>query len=116
LLQLRKATIHDLPTLRHWDTQPHVIAADPNDDWRWEVELATEPAWREQLIAEVDGVPIGLVQIIDPAHEDCHYWGDIAKHKRAFDIWIGEEHNLGMGYGTEMMKLALKRCRIKKIW
>jgi aminoglycoside 6'-N-acetyltransferase len=110
MIQLRKATIEDLPTLLHWDEQPHVLASDPNDDWQWETELAREPAWREQLIAELDGVPIGFVQIIDPAHEESHYWGDIAEHKRAIDIWIGEEHNLGKGYGTEMMRLALARC------
>lgn len=29
---------------------------------------------------------------------------------RAIDIWIGEAGNLGKGYGTEMMRLALARC------
>ena len=26
------------------------------------------------------------------------------------DIWIGEESDLGRGYGTQIMKLAIKRC------
>mgnify|MGYP006290960907 CR=1 FL=1 len=26
------------------------------------------------------------------------------------DIWIGEESDLGRGYGTQMMHLALERC------
>ena len=34
-MHLRPATIADLPTLRHWDEQPHVVASDPNDDWEW---------------------------------------------------------------------------------
>ena len=29
---------------------------------------------------------------------------------RAVDIWIGEARDLGKGYGTEMMRLALERC------
>ena len=29
---------------------------------------------------------------------------------RAIDIWIGNEKDLGKGYGTIMMKLALERC------
>jgi aminoglycoside 6'-N-acetyltransferase len=87
-----------------------VLASDPNDDWEWEVELARSPDWREQLIAEVDGRPIGFVQIIDPAREDSHYWGDVPASLRAIDIWIGEESDLGRGYGTEMMRLALARC------
>ena len=87
-----------------------MIASDPNDDWAWEIELHRAPDWREQLIAEVDGYPIGFVQIIDPAREESHYWGDVPADLRAIDIWIGEEANLGKGYGTKMMQRALARC------
>lgn len=109
-LTLRTATIADLPLLQRWDEEPHVVASDPNDDWHWEIELLKFPAWREQLVAEADGVPIGFVQIIDPALEESHYWGDAPPNLRAIDIWIGEESYLGKGYGTQMMKQALARC------
>ena len=69
MLTLRPATIDDAPLLRRWDDEPHVLASDPNDDWQWETELRKTPPWREQLIAELDGVPIGFLQIIDPAEE-----------------------------------------------
>ncbi len=75
-MKLRPATPADLALLRHWDEQPHVRDAS-DDDWGWEVELQRSPAWREQLIAEVDGRPIGFVQIIDPRLEDGHYWASI---------------------------------------
>lgn len=110
MINLRSAATTDLDLLRHWDEQPHVINADPNDDWGWEIELARTPDWREQLIAEIDGRAIGFIQIIDPALEDSHYWGDVAANLRAIDIWIGEETDLGKGYGTQMMQLALSRC------
>jgi hypothetical protein len=55
-MNLRRATIDDISLLQHWDEQPHVIASDPNDDWNWEVELARDVPWREQLIAEHDVV------------------------------------------------------------
>jgi aminoglycoside 6'-N-acetyltransferase len=109
-IKLRPATLADLGLLRRWDEQPHVIASDPNDDWAWEVELDRAPQWREQLIAEIDGRPIGFIQIIDPAREESHYWGDVPNDLRALDIWIGEEADVGKGYGTEMMRLALARC------
>lgn len=109
-MHLRPATPADLDLLRHWDEQPHVIDANPNDDWNWQYELARTPAWRELLIAEVDGRSIGFLQIIDPANEDSHYWGACPAHLRAIDIWIGEEADLGRGFGTEMMHLALERC------
>ncbi len=110
MINLRPATPDDLTLLQHWDQQPHIIASDPDDDWDWERELKRNPDWREQLIAEIGHRPIGFIQIIDPAREDSHYWGDIAANLRAIDIWIGEETDLGKGYGTTMMQLALARC------
>ncbi len=107
---LRHATLADLDRLRRWDEQPHVIDSDPNDDWHWETELARNPDWREQLIAEEEGRPIGFLQIIDPALEDSHYWGDAPPNLRAIDIWIGDAADLGQGYGTSMMQLAITRC------
>ena len=109
-LTLRPATLPDVPTLRRWDDEPHVIASDPNDDWHWETALAQTPDWRESFIAEVDARPIGFLEIIDPSREDTRYWGDIAPGHRAIDIWIGEPDALGQGYGTQMMRLAITRC------
>jgi aminoglycoside 6'-N-acetyltransferase len=110
-MQLRPAIPADLSLLRHWDRQDHVVAASGNDGWfDWEAELPRDPDWRELLIAEVEGRPVGMIQIIDPAEEETHYWGDVEKDLRAIDIWIGEEADLGKGYGTQMMRLALQRC------
>lgn len=115
MINLRPATPNDLTLLRHWDEQTHVIACDPDSDWDWELELTRDPEWREQLIAEIDNRPIGIIQIIDPALEDSHYWGDIAANLRAIDIWIGEKTDLGKGYGTQMMQLVLERCFIDSL-
>ena len=110
MINLRPATLEDLTLLKYWDEQPHIIACDPDDDWHWESELSRDPAWREQLIAELNSRPIGMIQIIDPALEDSHYWGKVASNLRAIDIWIGEATDLNKGYGTIMMRLALTRC------
>jgi aminoglycoside 6'-N-acetyltransferase len=109
-ITLRLATIADLPTLQHWDEQPHVLDSDPNDDWNWETELLRFPDWRQQFVAQLGERPIGFIQIIDPLHEESHYWGEVAPNLRAIDIWIGEESDLGRGYGTQMMKLAIDFC------
>ena len=111
-MKLRPATLADLPVLHHWDTKPHVIAAGGDDDTiDWARELSREADWQAILIAEADGRAIGVVQIIDPAREETHYWGEaVEPNLRAIDIWIGEEADLGRGYGTAMMRLALARC------
>lgn len=110
MITLRHATIHDLETLSFWDSMQHVIDSDPNDDWNWQFELCRQPEWREQLLAELNGREIGIIQIIDPFHEESQYWGEVEPNKRAIDIWIGFEEDLGKGYGTEMMHLAIGRC------
>ncbi|MCW5911567.1 MAG: acetyltransferase [Cyclobacteriaceae bacterium] len=110
MLILRQASVRDLELLQAWDEEPHVNKSDPNDDWNWETELSKAHSWRELLIAEADGVPMGFIQIINPAQEETQYWGEIAEGYRAIDIWIGPPGYLGKGYGTAMMQQALQRC------
>jgi aminoglycoside 6'-N-acetyltransferase len=110
-MKLRPATPADIPTLERWDTKAHVIActgADDAPDWAGELEQVGP--WYECLIGEVGGRPVGVVQIIDPAEEPTHYWGDCGPGLRAIDIWIGEEADLGHGLGTLMMGQAIGRC------
>lgn len=100
-MRLRVATPADLALLRAWDAKGHVEAATgPDGDLDWETELKRSVPWRELLIAESDGRPVAAPQIIDPAIEETHYWGEVAPNLRAIDIWIGEEADLGRGYGT----------------
>lgn len=110
-IRLRPATPADRELLEYWDTKPHVIDASGDDGWYdWPAELADTSDYREILIAELDGRPIGCMEIIDPAREETHYWGDVEPNLRAIDIWIGEEADLGRGYGTGMMRQAITRC------
>lgn len=111
LLILRRATPADAAVLRAWDALPHIQEAKGIEDWQWELELAKQhPPWRELLIADINGQAIGYLEIMDPARDASHYWGDIAQGYRAIDLWIGEPDFIGKGYGTRMMELALARC------
>ena len=113
-MRLRPATPDDLDLLRRWDAAPHIIASKGTEDWGWEQELVRSPDWREQLIAEVQGSPIGFIQIIDPAREDSHYWGDCPTGLRAIDIWIGEEAFLGRGACHSARRIRAKENRSKR--
>lgn len=134
LIALRNATLHDLELIEYWDEQPHL--QDPEvtghdedlNDWNWPYELPrTDVSWRYQLMAELTNrdnstTPIGFLQIIDPVHEESHYWqsyldlhpppntpqNSTSSSLRAIDIWIGEEKNFRQGYGSQMMKAALE--------
>src|SRR5262249_55311935 len=108
---LRRATGADVALLAHWDRQPHVVAAlggDAGIDWA--DELTRESDVQQTFLGIVDGRPVGLVQIVDPAREPTHYWGDVEPDLRAIDIWIGAAADLGHGLGTAMMTAALDRC------
>ena len=110
-VSLRLARPEDRPLLERWDREPHVMEhAGDDGPWDWAAELPREVPWRELLIAELDGRPIGFLQIIDPAEEETRYWGDVPPGLRAVDIWIGEADCLGRGHGSEMMRLAFARC------
>lgn len=104
--------------LELWDDDPDVVASSSDDPHAtaafegidWAHELATQSDVYRYFIAEVDGRPIGAMNICDPHFEPTHYWGEIAPNLRAMDIWIGAAADRGKGYGSEMMRLALELC------
>jgi aminoglycoside 6'-N-acetyltransferase len=115
---LRRAKTADAHWLDLWDRDADVVACstdDPNakiafDDVEWREELAQQDEYSQYLIGELDGRPIGAMQICDPHLETSHYWGEIAPNLRAIDIWIGAPDDRGKGYGGEMMRLAIEKC------
>lgn len=116
-VKLRQASMADVPVLEHWDRQPHVMAAtgdhpEATEASRafWPDELARQSPLYRYWIAEHSGRPIGVMLIIDPHLEETHYWGNIEPHLRAIDIWIGEDCDLGHGYGETMMRRAFLMC------
>lgn len=115
---LRRAGREDAAWLDLWDTDADVIACSSDDpdatvafaNTEWAEELASQDELSYYFIAELDGRPIGAMQICDPHLETSHYWGEIAPNLRAVDIWIGAPGDRGKGHGGEMMRLALEHC------
>ena len=109
-ISLRTATLADVPVLQSWESLPHVIDSSPNETIDWKFELEHAGSWVQHLIADLDDVPIGIIQIIDPYEEPSHYWGEVEQNLRAIDIWIGPAEYLGKGHGTVMMRQAIELC------
>ncbi len=117
-LHLRRATLEDAAQLARWDRDPDVIACTTDDPEAelafggldWQAELAADTDTSFHLIAELDGRPIGAMQIIDPHLEPTHYWGEIEPGLRAIDIWIGDPADRNHGLGAAMMAAAHALC------
>lgn len=104
--------VDDVALLRAWDGDMDVATAlgGSGADWYdWPTELARNVPWRELLIAEEDGRPIGFIQLTDAGEEESHYWGDVAPGTWSLDIWIGSPGDRGRGLGTDAMHAALRR-------
>src|SRR5690606_39851067 len=106
-----------IPWLRRWHDHPAAVTAasdDPNAtvafDCDWADQLAQQDEFSRYCIGELDGRPIGAMQVIDPHMEATHYWGDIEPNLRALDIWIGTAADRGKGYGETMMRHAMLLC------
>ena len=117
-LTIRQATLADVPTLERWDADPDVIACATDDPEAmkafegaiWPDEIAMSSDVTCYYIAELDGRPIGAMQVIDPHLEPTHYWGEIEPNLRAIDIWIGDEGDRNHGHGRVMMSAVINRC------
>jgi aminoglycoside 6'-N-acetyltransferase len=115
---LRRATAADAHWFELWDDDPDVVAATSDDPAAtvafsgadWSKEIAAQSDVSQYWIAELEGRPIGALQIIDPHLEPTHYWGDVPPNLRAIDIWIGAPQDRGRGRGSGMMRLALTHC------
>jgi aminoglycoside 6'-N-acetyltransferase len=102
----------DVELLVRWDEDPAVAAAlgGRSADWYdWQAELLRDVCWRELLIVEEDGRPVGFVQLVDAAEEESHYWGTVEPGTWALDIWIGSPADRGRGLGTHAMQAAIRR-------
>ena len=110
MIELRPMRVADVVLLVGWDDDPDVAAAlgGRSADWYdWPAELVRDVPWRELLIVEEDGRPIGFVQLIDASEEESHYWVGAKPGTWGLDIWIGSSADRGRGLGAEAMRAAI---------
>ena len=80
MIELRPMEVDDIGYIRRWDDDSDVAAAlggRARNWYDWPTELMRDVPWRELLIVEEDGRPIGFIRLTDAREEESHYWDDI---------------------------------------
>ena len=102
----RPVTRDDLPLLRRWRAEPHVI------QW-WgppEVEPEEEKLGRVAMwIVALGGRPFAFAQDYDPHAWDPHPFAHLPPGSRGIDQYIGEPDMIGRGHGTAFVRLHCER-------
>jgi aminoglycoside 6'-N-acetyltransferase len=91
--------------LSGWLQQPHWREwwGEPDEELR--LIYAVEDGEHLPFMACINGEPIAYVQCWWPAkHPDVPWVHDMAMTKRGIDISIGDQSNLGKGFGTLILK------------
>jgi aminoglycoside 6'-N-acetyltransferase len=103
--QFRPMAADDLPLVRHWLEQPHVVEWWGNADEQFALlrdDLA-EPAM-EQFVVMIDNRPFGYVQSYDLSAWPNPDFGEHPVGTRAIDQFIGEPDLVGCGHGSACIR------------
>ena len=104
----RVATAADLPLLRRWRAQPHVVQWWGPPDLEPEAEKLAEPRIA-MWIATLNGRPFAYAQDYCPHDWPPHPFGHLPPGSRGIDQYIGEPDMLGRGHGTAFVRLHCQR-------
>lgn len=119
MMTWRHVTPQDFPLLARWLAAPHVARWWHHETSAEAVERDFGPSARreepnEDLLASLDGEPLGLVQR-SFWHDYPEYLREMAPtmavppHAMTIDYLIGDVANVGRGVGTRMIRSALER-------
>jgi aminoglycoside 6'-N-acetyltransferase len=106
--QFRSMTAADLPLVKRWLAEPHVV------EW-WgdtyeQFELVSgdlEVEAMDQFIVETDGRPFGYIQCYDPEVWPDSGLGDHPRGTRAIDQFIGEPAMVDRGHGSAFIRIFI---------
>lgn len=102
-------TADDLPLVRHWLGEPHVVRwwGEPDQQFDLVKSDLDEPAM-DQFIVARDARPFGYLQCYDPASWD-NCLGPQPARTRGIDQFIGEADMLDCGHGSLFIRSFVDR-------
>lgn len=102
-------TADDLPLVRHWLGEPHVVRwwGEPDQQFDLVKSDLDEPSM-DQFIVARDARPFGYLQCYDPASRD-NCLGPQPAGTRGIDQFIGEADMLDCGHGSLFIRSFVDR-------
>jgi aminoglycoside 6'-N-acetyltransferase len=100
----------DLPTVRTWLAQPHVVEwwGDPDEQFALVRDDLHHPAM-DQFIVAIDDRPLAYLQCYDPTAWPDNGFGAQPNGTRGMDQFIGEADMIGRGHGTALIRDFIER-------
>lgn len=105
-ITLQPFTRSDLPRMKSWLAQPHIVIwwGDPEREYALILEDLDVPQMQMFLICEEDE-PIGYIQHYDVHHWDAPHYKHLPRGSRAVDMFIAKAGKIGRGLGSTALRL-----------
>ena len=108
--QFHPMTAADLPLVKRWLAEPHVVQWWGNTYEQFElVSGDLEVEAMDQFIVATDDRPFGYIQCYDPEAWPDNGLGDHPKGTRGIDQFIGELAMVGRGHGSAFIRTFIDR-------
>ena len=104
--RFRKATLHDLPLLRAWQSNPHVLDWWDDDEPYDEADL-TDPRAAHWIVSH-GSRPFAFMQDYSVHGWPDHHFGHLPKGSRGIDQYIGEPDMIGHGHGSAFIAARMQ--------
>lgn len=100
---IRPADAADLPRLRRWRAEPHVIRWWGEPDVEPPEETLAEPAVTAWVV-EHEGQPFAFIQDYGVHDWSPHHFDYLPSGARGMDVYIGEAVFVGRGHGPRFLR------------
>ena len=106
----RPMTTSDLPLVRRWLAEPHVVQWWGNTLEQFElVSGDLEVEAMEQFVVAINDCPFGYLQCYDPDVWPENGLGDHPRGTRGIDQFIGEQDMVNRGHGSAFIRTFIDR-------
>jgi aminoglycoside 6'-N-acetyltransferase len=110
LYGFRPMTAADLPMVKRWLAEPHVVQWWGNTHEQFELVSADlEVEAMDQFVVTAAGQPFGYIQCYDPTVWPDNGLGDHPRGTRGIDQFIGEADMVDRGHGSSFIRAFIER-------